>query len=202
MMVCLTLLIAIFSLVIAHYFKVYRLKQLIQIYEKPDSNNLIQALSFGYILNFIFPFKFGDFFRAWFSGRKMKNGFTFSIATIIVDRILDIFVVSIIFLVIYLLGYNDINVILSLRFYFVFSILLLVFFIFNYNYSKFLKIIIMKISSIFNNNIELRILKFSWYIITSFKDLILNISKRKMLFNTVVMWGAYIISYLFFSISM
>ena len=46
------LLLAIIMMVIAHLLKVYRTKQFIKIYEKPDNKSLIQALSLGYIINF------------------------------------------------------------------------------------------------------------------------------------------------------
>ena len=31
----------------------------------------------GYAVNFLLPFHIGDIFRAWFTGRKMKNGVGF-----------------------------------------------------------------------------------------------------------------------------
>ena len=71
------LILAIITLVIAHILKVYRQKQFIEIYEKPNNKNLLQALSLGYIINFILPFRVGDLFRAWYAGKKNEKWFIF-----------------------------------------------------------------------------------------------------------------------------
>lgn len=194
--------LAIISLVIAHWFKVYRLKQFIEIYEEPHSNNLLQSLSFGYIINFIIPFRLGDLFRAWYSGKKMKNGVSFSLATIVVDRVLDIIMVGVIFLLFYLFGFRNDIVSSSMRFYIIGSGVLLLILILGYVCNKYIKIIIKKVAGIFNDKIELKLLKFSWSLISSLKDMILNLDKLKMLINTICMWALYLLSYALFAYSM
>lgn len=201
-MAIIVLILAIFSLVVAHYFKVYRLEQFIKIYEKPNRNNLVQALSLGYIINFLLPFRAGDLFRAWFSGKKMKNGFSFSLATIIIDRILDILCVAVIFLLFYLTGFKNETIKSSIGFYIIGGLLLLLLMILSFIFNRYIKIFIMKIAGIFNKKIELKILKFSWYIITSFKDLLTKINKIKILLYTIGMWLLYLVSYALFSLSM
>ena len=57
----------------------------------------IRCTRIGYFINSFIPFKAGDLVRAWISGRKMKNGRGFALATVIVDRYLDILVVGILF---------------------------------------------------------------------------------------------------------
>lgn len=196
------LILAIITLVIAHILKVYRQKQFIEIYEKPNNKNLLQALSLGYIINFILPFRVGDLFRAWYAGKKMKNGLSFSLSTVVVDRILDVFVVTFLFLMFYLFGFRSEIMKSSILFYIIGGSILLLIMIIGLKYSKYIKICIKKIAGVFNSNIELKILKFSWYIITSIKDMILSLNKFKLIISTILMWIMYLMSYGLFTYSM
>lgn len=190
---------SILVMVIAHLCKVYRWKQFIKIYEKPKENILIRSLTLGYLVNYILPFRLGEFFRAWYSGRKMKNGVSFSLATIIVDRILDIISVGAIFVLIYLIGFEDNIIKESMHFYITMAIFISIFLFIALKLNKYIKIVVKKIASIFNTNIELGILKFTWSIITSFKDIIGKIKKLPLLFSTAMMWGLYMLSYSLFA---
>ncbi len=201
-MIYFTLILAIIFMVIGHYFKVYRLKQFIEIYEKPNTPRLLQALSISYVINFFVPFRLGDIFRAWWAGRKMKNGVSFSLTTVIVDRILDVIVVALIFFSFYLLGFKEKVIESSIYFYIIGGSVLLILLFLGMKFSKYIKISIMKFARIFNTNIELRILKFTWYIITAFKDLISKLKKSELLINTIVMWFFYLGSYSLFALTM
>ena len=91
------LIIAIVLVCLAHFIRTLRWELFVKTYEKPNTKNLLQSLSIGYFINSFIPFKAGDLVRAWISGRKMKNGRGFALATVIVDRYLDILVVGILF---------------------------------------------------------------------------------------------------------
>ena len=143
------LILAIISLMIAHYFKVYRLEKFIEIYEKPNTNNLLQALSLGYIINFLLPFRLGDLYRAWFSGKKMKNGLSFSLSTIIIDRILDVLSVAVLFIIFYSVGFKNEIIKSSIGFYVIGAIVILIVLILSYKYNRFIKKNIIKVVSIF-----------------------------------------------------
>lgn len=91
------LVIAMLTICSAHILRVLRQELFICTYEKPDRRNLVQALSIGYFANYFLPFKLGDLIRSWIAGRKMKNGYGFALATVIIDRLLDVVVVGIIF---------------------------------------------------------------------------------------------------------
>ncbi len=196
------LALAIITLVFAHCLKVYRQKQFIEIYERPNDKSLLQALSFGYIINFILPFRLGDLFRAWYAGRKMKNGLSFSLSTVVVDRILDVFIVAILFLLFYIFGFKNDVIESSILFYTVGGFALLLIIVIGLKYSRFIKLFIKKVAGIFNSDIELKILKFSWYIITSIKDLILSLNRMKLILSTMFMWIMYLLSYGLFAYSM
>ena len=195
------LIVAIITLSLAHFIKILRWRLFIEIYEEPRNRNLIQALSLGYLINLFFPFRvIGDFFRAIYSGRKMKNNYSLSFSTVIVDRILDIITVGILFYIFYVFSIYNKQIEKSFRFYMLFSVLIISLIILFYFFKKYIKIISLKVASLFNTNIELNILKFMWALIWNFKDIFLKINKFKILIITTLMWLLYTFSYYLFSL--
>lgn len=198
-MIWLILLVSVILFFFGHLFKVFRIEQLIETYEKPNDKVLLQALTYGNIINFFIPFRLGHLFRAYYAGKKMKNGTSFSLATVIVDIIIDFFSVLLIYLILYIFNFN---VIQSLKFYAICCLIILIVIALSYTFNNVVKKIIYGIASIFNDKIELKMLKFSWFTITSFKDLIKRINIPRMIFYTVITWSFYIASYYTFSISL
>ena len=195
------LIVAIITLSLAHFIKILRWRLFIEIYEEPRNRNLIQALSLGYLINLFFPFRvIGDFFRAIYSGKKMKNSYSLSFSTVIVDRILDIITVGILFYIFYVFSIYNKQIEKSFRFYMLFSVLIISLIILFYFFKKYIKIISLKVASLFNTNIELNILKFMWALIWNFKDIFLKINKFKILIITTLMWLLYTFSYYLFSL--
>ena len=195
------LIVAIITLSLAHFVKILRWRLFIEIYEEPRNRNLIQALSLGYFINLFFPFRvIGDFFRAIYSGRKMKNSYSLSFSTVIVDRILDIITVGILFYIFYVFSIYNKQIEKSFRFYMLFSVLIISLIILFYFLKRYIKIISLKVASLFNTNIELNILKFMWALIWNFKDIFLKINKFKILIITTLMWLLYTFSYYLFSL--
>ena len=195
------LIVAIITLSLAHFIKILRWRLFIEIYEEPRNRNLIQALSLGYLINLFFPFRvIGDFFRAIYSGKKMKNSYSLSFSTVIVDRILDIITVGILFYIFYVFSIYNKQIEKSFRFYMLFSVLIISLIILFYFLKRYIKIISLKVASLFNTNIELNILKFMWALIWNFKDIFLKINKFKILIITTLMWLLYIFSYYLFSL--
>jgi hypothetical protein len=196
----LVLLLAIFTLLLAHYFKMLRWKQFVEVYERPKDDILLKSLAIGYMINFCLPFRAGELIRAIYSGRKMRNGIFFSLATVIVDKYLDVIVVGFLFLSFYLCGFGNKTLLESIIFYLSCSIILLIFSVLAIKYSKYLKIITKKISSLFNSEIELNLLYFFWSIISIFKDMYKKLNRTRLISNTIFMWFLYIISYYFFAV--
>lgn len=195
------LIVAIITLSLAHFIKILRWRLFIEIYEEPRNRNLIQALSLGYLINLFFPFRvIGDFFRAIYSGRKMKNNYSLSFSTVIVDRILDIITVGILFYIFYVFSIYNKQIEKSFRFYMLFSVLIISLIILFYFLKRYIKIISLKVASLFNTNIELNILKFMWALIWNFKNIFLKINKFKILIITTLMWLLYTFSYYLFSL--
>ena len=104
-MTLLLLSLSVITLTLAHLFKVERQKQFIEIYEQPKSKILLQGLSISYIINLFLPLKIGNLFRIIYPGKHMKNGVSFSLATIVLDIILDFFTVTIIYFILFLLNF-------------------------------------------------------------------------------------------------
>ena len=188
------LIISIILLAIAHIFKTLRQKQFVEIYEEPNTNRLLRGLSIGYALNLVLPLKLGTIYRIVYPGKKMKNGVSFSFATVIIDVILDFFTVTAIYGVFYLFKFD---VGKYLNHYLIINITLIVLFLLSLLFKKYIKKLSLKIAGIFNDQIELRALKVFYYIIAGFKDMLVRINKIKLLIYTIVPWVLYVLSYYF-----
>lgn len=190
---------AILTITIAHLVRVFRMEMFIVVYEKPARKTLINATAIGYLLNYIVPFKLGDFIKAYIAGRNMKNGKSLGLSTVIVDRYLDIVSVGIVF-VILAIGKADDNGFWDIAtFYIIFATSFLIAALFIYFFRGFIKKGLKAIAGLFNRKIEASILKFSWALIWNFKDIFQKLNKAKLILSTVIMWGCYICSYYLFA---
>ena len=190
-------LLSLVFISLAHCVRIFRWELFISTYESPSRRTLYRSLSIGYLFNAFLPLKLGDLVRMWISGNKMENGKGFSMAIIVVERCLDILVVGIVFSIFYIFRINIANN--SLMFYIIISAILVVLIVLVFIFRGFFKKALKLFASLFNDNIEFRLLKFSWALIWSFKDIITRISKIKLIAYTSVMWLLYILSYFFFA---
>lgn len=185
---------AVALLLFSHYFRIRRWEQFISIYERPSQTALIRALSGSYLINFIIPYHIGDIFRAIYAGTRMKNGIGFSLATIIVERFLDILVVAIAFALFYLGGAKYSFVIESAIFYWAAATALVLLFTASILWKDKVKNICHLVCSIFNDSLKLKGMFFFWSLINTFKDL-LKINYFELAKNTCLIWGCYLTSY-------
>ncbi len=190
------LIIAIVLVCLAHFIRTLRWELFVKTYEKPNTKNLLQSLSIGYFINSFIPFKAGDLVRAWISGRKMKNGRGFALATVIVDRYLDILVVGILFAIFSAFNLDSAD---SVWFYMFLAVGVLAVTLLVYILRGYVKRILKNIAGIFNAGIEIRLLRFFWSLIWSFKDIFKKISKTRLLLDTLGMWILYLASYYCFA---
>jgi hypothetical protein len=186
---------AILMLLAGHFSKMLRWKQFIEIYETPKQSTLLQALAAGYLINFFLPFRIGEILRAFLAGRKMENGFSFALSTVIVDRFLDVVVVGVLFLGIVVCGIGGVQAEKAAWFYAVFSLILILLAGAAFRAAKYIKIITKLICSIFNARIQLTLLFFFWSLITSFKDIFFKLSNKRLCVYTFAMWFCYLMSY-------
>ena len=183
--------LSILLLIAANIFKILRLSQFIEPYEKPNSKRLIQALSIGNILNLVLPFRLGNLFRIYLPGKYMKNGISFSFATIIVEIFIDFIIVSLIYIMFFALGFDTLN---NILFYLSFLIGTTALILLLTKLKPLIKKAILKVASIFNKSIELKILKLSWFTIISFENILKKVNKRKLLIYSVIVWSLNILS--------
>ena len=194
-MIYIFFVIAVGLLITGHFIRMLRWKQFIKIYEKPDPAHLLNSLTIGYAVNFFVPIRAGDVVRVIFSGRKLKNGVPFSLATLILEHFIDIPVVFIVFL--FVLPFQT-NYIENLRPVFLYGFLTIIIAILCVNiifFSRYIKAIIKSICSIFNRRIKYNLMFFFYGLVTMFRDVFLQISKIKLFLYTVCMWAVYLISY-------
>lgn len=195
-------ILAIILIIAGHIVKSLRQKQFADFYEDVKLPVFNEALAAGYIINLAVPFRLGDILRAVILGRKMKNGFSFAFATVVVDRILDVIVVGFIYLMIYLAGlssYDEAG--RSAIFYVILSLAAIALIAVVTFARRAVKKIIKSFAGIFNEKIELTLMFFFWSVITAFRDVAKRLDKKRLILTTAVMWGAYTASYYIISLA-
>ena len=192
MRVYLFFLLSVLLLIVGHLFRLARWEQFIRIYERPSHGYLLSAMAGGYAINFFLPFHTGDLFRAVFCGRKMRNGVGFGISTVLMDRFLDVWIVTLFFVGFRLSGLGADPA--SERYYLRFSAVLLVVMFLVILLRNPLKRFCLFLSGIFNDTIKLDVMTFLWSLINTFRNLA-RVQIGRLLVNTVLMWGAYLASY-------
>lgn len=183
--------LSIILVTVVNIIKVKRLSLFIEPYEEINTKNQLQALSISNILNLILPFRSGNIIRALYVGKKMENGVSFAIATILVEIFLDFICVSIIYIVFALIGFVQFK---NILFFIIATAIIILILLFIKYLKKYVKNIIYKISSIFNKKIELKLLKTSYFTIVSLENIIYRISKIKLIFYSFLLWVTNIIS--------
>lgn len=186
------LIVSIIALLFGHIVKVYRWRLFINLYEKTPVDILLNSLSISSTINFLIPCHIGDLYRIWYSGRKMKNGIKFSLATVVLEHYIDLMVLAAICTILYFMGHNTMA---SMVFFASVAASMVVLTIFAMKWDNTTKIIISKFAGIFNESIELNILGFSWAFVTIFKRMLSEISKSKVFLSTCIMWAFYLFSY-------
>ncbi|MCQ2514857.1 MAG: flippase-like domain-containing protein [Ruminococcus sp.] len=187
----------------AHFVRTIRWELFIEIYEQPKRRNLVQALSIGYLINFFIPFKLGDVFRIFYSGRKMNSGKSLGFSTVIMDRFLDVICVGMFFVLLWITQTDSMYAFQDKAlFYIILSLIFIVLGLLFYIFRKYIKKFIKFFASIFNSRIQISMLYAGWALIQNFKDIAKRISKIKLIVSTLVMWCLYIISYFLFACSL
>ncbi|MBR6329426.1 MAG: flippase-like domain-containing protein [Lachnospiraceae bacterium] len=184
----------------AHFVRILRWRMFIGVYEKPDTRNLTQALSLGYLAGCILPFKLGDLLRIFYAGKRMKNGKTLALSTVVVDRYLDVLCVGVIFAGLYLSNLGSGLYRSTTISYMTLGALLLVFTVFVWFFRGYLKRAVRAVAGIFAPRIEEKLLKISWALIWNFKDMLSKLNKPVMVLVTLFMWALYILSYALFAV--
>ena len=189
---------SIVLLMVGHALRLMRWSCFIKIYEHPPAGALLRSMALGYALNFFVPFKLGDVFRAYYSGKRMKNGIGFSLATVILDRFLDLIVVALLFAVLAFSNVGRDAARESARFYYIAAAAVLALLLIANLFSSAIKRITLRLCSVFNDHIKLKGERFFWTLINTFRD-IRRVNFAVILAETVGMWVFYIGSYALFA---
>ena len=187
------LLLSAALVLVGHLFRLLRWEQFIGIYERPARGRLLRGMAGGYAVNFLLPFHLGDLFRAVYVGRRMESGTGFALATVIMDRFLDVWVVALLYAVFVLAGAPVAG---GAAFYLAASLALaaLLALVLLDPVRDLLKKICLAVCGIFNDTLKLDGMVFCWSLIHTFKDL-RRIRKGRLLARTLAMWAAYLGSY-------
>ena len=185
---------AVVFLTLGHVCKAIRWRRFVNIYETAPLSTLLSALAAGYLVSFYVPLHLGELVRIWLSGRKLKNGYGYAIATIVVDRFLDVMCVGLIFLVLALVTGAHAILRTALGYLILTGVLLVGLLLVSLR-SRSFKRLALTCCSVFNERIKFRLLLFLWSLISSFKNLFRKINGWKLLLDTVVMWLMYGVSY-------
>lgn len=200
-MVALYFLLSILLLLVGHAFRLLRWEQFVRIYERPQRGTMLRGMAGGYAINTILPLHLGDVFRAVFVGRRMKSGVGFALATVIMDRFLDVWFVALGFGAFVLLGQGGESARAAARYYLLFAVLLAVALVVVVALRDGIKRICLAVCGIFNDTLKLDGMVFCWSMINTFKDL-RRINLVRLGLNTVLMWVAYLGSYTALAASM
>lgn len=188
------LLLSILLVLAGHAFRLLRWEQFVRIYERPQRGNMLRGMAGGYAVNTVLPFHLGDLFRAVFVGRRMKSGIGFALATVIMDRFLDVWFVALGFAVFALAGQGGAGVHAAAVYYLVLAVALAVALTVVVLLRDAIKRGCLAVCGIFNDTLKLDGMVFCWSLINTFKDL-RRINLGRLALNTVVMWAAYLGSY-------
>ena len=192
-------LLSIFFMIMGHIFKIKRWGLLISVYEKPVEYNLLNAMTLGHTLNTVFPIRIGDIVRVMWAGKKLKNSYSFSLATVIADLYIDFITVGAIFFF-SIISRKGIYYLEKIPYYYAFIFIFIIPITFLViMWKKYIKLFVKKVASIFNERIELSLLYITYLCFTSIKDIFQKINKLKFIFLTFGIWTSYIISYSLFA---
>jgi hypothetical protein len=192
--------VSIIIFFVGHILKMLRWELFVQIYEQPVRRRLLTAISIGYLINHIIPMRVGELVRAMIASTKSKNGFPLMLATVIVDRFLDVIVVGMSFILLFALKYwggQDWKY--SALIYGAAILVGIVAFFYFRKESRLPKLCVYGIGRIFNLNIRNVIYTFAWSLISCFKDLIDNVNRAKLILLTSATWFCYFLSYFLLS---
>lgn len=188
------LLLAILLVLAGHAFRLLRWEQFVRIYERPQRGTMLRGMAGGYAINTLLPLHLGDLFRAIFVGRRMKSGVGFALATVIMDRFLDVWFVALGFAAFALAGQGGTAALQAARIYLVFAVVLAVALVVVMLRDA-IKRGCLAVCGIFNDTLKLDGMVFCWSLINTFKDL-RRINLVRLAANTVIMWVAYLGSYM------
>ena len=159
-------------------------------------HRLVLYVSLGSLFNIILPFHIGDIFRAFMLSKKENIRLSFSLASLFVERMTDIFIILIIALVFYLWSGSAALINFWLIVVLIFAICLWSSIRFSPSFRRAIYIL----TSLWNTLIHNFILDFLWNVVTQFNHA--RFISVRYVSLTALMWSAYFASYVLFSLGL
>ena len=194
------LLVASIVLVAAgHVLKVNRWGQLVSVYETPNKGNLLMSLAIGHTVNAVLPVRLGDIFRAAYSGKRMKNGYSLAISTVFADLYVDLITVGLMFFGLSLIGKGGAALQRIARTYEFVVPIVIALTVLVAVFRKQFKKIVAAVASVFNEKIEYQLMFVVYMCIASLRDILQKVNKKRFVLQTIGMWMCYVGAYMIFA---
>jgi len=195
---------AVLFICFGHILRGLRWRLIIEEEEVNRSAQLLNALSWGYLLNLILPLKLGEFVRMYIAGKGQPIRFKATVvASVLFERLLDLIYVCAICIGLVLTWLNTQGspipvALLKTTYYFAFGLTVLIFtFIISLQIPTFCKSLILK----FSRFLEPELARVFFLVTFIFIDLIKRFPRlfRRKQFHTltIFMWISYLLSYFF-----
>jgi hypothetical protein len=198
-------LTAVALLTLGHIFRIARWSYLLTGYAHASKSAYFLSLGLGYFFNYILPFRLGEIIRAGTFGKLAKCDFLFVLATIVIERLIDVFFLLVFFLTIYawsgdvavldLLSNDSFVALLGLG-----ASVVVIFGVLNMKRAILGRPLLSAVS-IFSPSVKLKILHFFWSLVVVVREQLPQFPVR-FLSLTIVMWAAYFSSVYVLSISL
>jgi Lysylphosphatidylglycerol synthase TM region len=186
--------LASFMLLLGHVIRAVRWALLFPKHQIDKRFNLLLALSLGYAINAIFPWRLGELARIWFVARRESIRISSVSTTVVGERLSDLVAVSVIALIILISIKSSAWIIPLIPIAFSLFLIVVAFLV---KKSAEFRRVIWKGASIFNNRLRFGVVDFFW----TLSEMITGgtLLARRFVGISVVMWTIYILSYAAFA---
>ena len=193
--VWLALLAAAAGVMVGHFFRVLRWALLSQPFVTARTSHYFLALSLGYVANFIFPFRLGELLRTLVFARIERARFSHVLASVIIDRWLDLLCVGAIALCLPFLGMLEFGSALKqIGPTLVIALLIGIGLLLAAVHHPWFRRCAALAASPFNDRLRRNILALAWAIAQLTDYLRRSVSVRLLALYTLLMWVAYGVS--------
>ena len=185
--------LALALLLLGHVMRLARWSLLMRQMGHPRLGEGFLALCLGYLVNAIVPLRLGELVRASYYARRLKADFAFVLATVVVERTLDLLAVWAATMVLVAVGvFGGVSVVwetvLTAG-----TALLLVLLVFGTSRSRAVRQAVWTVTLVFNPRIQTVLLDLLWSMLEVVRDA--RARWVRILLQSVAMWGLYALSF-------
>lgn len=175
----------------SHWLRAYKMSFLMSPAIRTSSGIQFRALSTGYLFNTILPFRLGELIRAQIIAYGQSISFGFSLTLVIIERLFDLLLLLVAASILAWIGIFPSTIVPYLIGVAILSALILcALLLVIYEYSPVMKLV-HKISSLFNENIKVRLRFKYWTVLYGLKQ---SMTPKRLLYYLLlssIMWVGY-----------